>query len=89
MLLCNKSISPINEDKKITANILVMTVLSLSVGTTIAVSNFTTANHVLAQTLISAGRMHLDEGIKVLKTRNIRGAMMHLNIADKILGRGR
>ena len=36
----------------------------------------------------SAGRMHLDEGIKVLKTGDTRGALMHLHIADKILGGG-
>ena len=34
------------------------------------------------------GRMHLDEGIKVLKTGDIKGALMHLHIADKILGKG-
>ena len=33
----------------------------------------------------SAGRMHLDEGIKVLKTGDIKGALMHLHISDKIL----
>jgi hypothetical protein len=34
------------------------------------------------------GRMHLDEGIKVLNTGDIKGALMHLHIADKILGKG-
>jgi len=38
--------------------------------------------------LVSAGKMHLDEGIKVLKTGDIKGALMHLHIADKILGKG-
>ena len=38
--------------------------------------------------LVSAGKMHLDEGIKVLKTGDIKGALMHLDIADKILGKG-
>jgi len=33
----------------------------------------------------SAGKMHLDEGIKVLKTGDTRGALMHLHISDKIL----
>ena len=33
----------------------------------------------------SAGKMHLDEGIKVLKTGDIKGALMHLHISDKIL----
>ena len=32
--------------------------------------------------------MHLDEGIKVLKTGDIKGALMHLHISDKILGGG-
>ena len=38
--------------------------------------------------IVSAGKMHLDEGIKVLKTGDIKGALMHLHIADKILGKG-
>jgi len=33
----------------------------------------------------SARRMHLDEGMKVLKTGDITGALMHLHMADKIL----
>jgi hypothetical protein len=35
------------------------------------------------------GKMHLEEGIKVPKSGNIRGALMHLDIADRILGRGK
>jgi len=40
---------------------------------------------VSAQMSTSAGKMHLDEGIKVLKTGDTRGALMHLHISDKIL----
>ena len=43
---------------------------------------------VSAQMSTSAGKMHLDEGIKVLKTGDIKGALMHLHISDKILGVG-
>jgi|SRR5215831_10605732 len=34
---------------------------------------------------INSGKVHLDEGIKVLKTGDTRGALMHLHISDKIL----
>jgi len=36
----------------------------------------------------SARRMHLDEGMKVLNNGDITGALMHLHMADKILGKG-
>ncbi len=68
--------------------IVIANILALALGTIVAVSNFSTANLVAAQNSISLGRMHLEEGIKVLKSGNIRGALMHLNIADRILGRG-
>jgi len=44
-----------------------------------------TAGLVSAQMSTSAGKMHLDEGIKVLKTGDIKGALMQLHISDKIL----
>ncbi len=65
--------------------IVIANILALALGTIVAVSNFSTANLVAAQNSISLGRMHLEEGIKVLKSGNIRGALMHLNIADRIL----
>jgi hypothetical protein len=34
----------------------------------------------------SAPKMHLDEGIKALKSGDNQGAMMHLNAADQALG---
>ena len=33
-------------------------------------------------------KMHLDEGMKVLNNGDITGALMHLHMADKILGKG-
>jgi phosphoheptose isomerase len=68
-----------------TRTIVAAIVLVLSLSTIVAVSNFSTASLVSAKISTSAGRMHLDEGIKVLSTGNIRGALMHLHIADKIL----
>jgi len=44
-----------------------------------------TDGQVSPQMSTSTGKMHLDEGIKVLKTGDTRGALMHLHIADKIL----
>ena len=44
-----------------------------------------TDGQVSPQMSTSTGKMHLDEGIKVLKTGDIKGALMHLHIADKIL----
>src|SRR5215467_4077761 len=44
-----------------------------------------TAGLVSAQMSTSAGKMHLDEGIKVLKTGNIKGALVHLHISNRIL----
>src|SRR5215831_18471136 len=38
--------------------------------------------------IVAAGKMHLEEGIKVLKTGDIKGALMPLHIADKLLARG-
>jgi len=68
-----------------TRTIVVPIVLLLSLSTIVAVSNFSTASLVSAQMSTSAGKMHLDEGIKVLKTGDTRGALMHLHMADKIL----
>jgi len=36
----------------------------------------------------SARRMHPEGGMKVLNKRDITGALMHLHMADKILGKG-
>ena len=68
-----------------TKTIVAGIVLVLSLSTIVAVSNFSTASIVSAQMSTSDGKMHLDEGIKVLKTGDTRGALMHLKIADKIL----
>jgi len=68
-----------------TRTIVVPIVLVLSLSTIVAVSNFSTASLISAQMSTSEGKMHLDEGIKVLKTGDTRGALMHLKIADKIL----
>ena len=68
-----------------TRTIVAPIVLVLSLSTIVAVSNFSTASIVSAQMSTSVGKMHLDEGIKVLKTGDTRGALMHLHIADKIL----
>ena len=68
-----------------TRTIVAAIVLVLSLSTIVAVSNFSTASLVSAQMSTSEGKMHLDEGIKVLKTGDTRGALMHLKIADKIL----
>ena len=68
-----------------TRTIVVPIVLVLSLSTIVAVSNLSTTSLVSAQMSTSEGKMHLDEGIKVLKTGDTRGALMHLKIADKIL----
>jgi hypothetical protein len=76
----------ISEDLySMTRTIVTAIVLVLSLSTIVAVSNFSTASLISAKMSTSAGRMHLDEGIKVLKTGDTRGALMHLLIADKIL----
>jgi hypothetical protein len=64
----------------LTANFLV-----LAVSTIVAVSNFSNAGLASAQMSTSSGKMHLDEGIKVLNGGDVKGALMHLKIADKIL----
>ena len=36
--------------------------------------------------MASTAKMHLEEGMKALQSGDTQGAMMHLKIADKILG---
>ncbi|HET7283978.1 MAG TPA: hypothetical protein VFI70_04765 [Nitrososphaeraceae archaeon] len=72
--------------KLTTANILVL-VLALSI---IAVSSTFSARQASAQTSssspISSAKMHLDEGIKALQSGDTKGALMHLNVANQVLG---
>ena len=59
--------------------ILLSAALALSV---LAKADFSTS--VFAQTITP--KMHLDEGIKALKSGDNQGALMHLGAADKALG---
>ena len=36
--------------------------------------------------MTSTAKMHLEEGMKALQSGDTQGAMMHLKVADKILG---
>jgi hypothetical protein len=47
-----------------------------------ATSNMTAGSASMAST----AKMHLEEGMKALQSGDTQGAMMHLKVADKILG---
>jgi len=62
----------------LSASLLVSAALALSV---LAKADF--GAHAFAQGMTP--KMHLEEGIKALKSSDNQGALMHLNIADKLL----
>ena len=46
-------------------------------------SNMTASS---STSMASTAKMHLEEGMKALQSGDTQGAMMHLKLADKILG---
>jgi len=43
-------------------------------------------NQTGSASMASTAKMHLEEGMKALQSGDTQGAMMHLKVADKILG---
>lgn len=61
----------------------VSVLLSIALGFLLANAGFNGAPSVFAQTITP--KMHLEEGLKALKSGDNQGAMMHLNAADQAL----
>jgi hypothetical protein len=60
--------------------------ISNPVVPTVSAMTMMPGNQTGSASMASTAKMHLEEGMKALQSGDTQGAMMHLKIADKILG---
>ena len=68
------------------SNPLVPTVSAMTMMPGNQTSNANNMTAGSSTSMASTAKMHLEEGMKALQSGDTQGAMMHLKIADKILG---
>jgi hypothetical protein len=74
-----RMVFPMIKNTILSASVLLSAVLALSL---LAKADFGTPTFAQGMT----PKMHLEEGIKALKAGDNQGALMHLGVADQVLG---